>query len=90
VGTSIRDSAERTSSGDSTTVKFEENAAAIRQMLDGMCVNTMVVGERIELGSDADNIRIDVPAARIFVGYGRAARWPSLILRPAARSATSR
>jgi YVTN family beta-propeller protein len=31
------------------------------------------VRERIELGSDADNIRVDAAASRIFVGYGSGA-----------------
>jgi YVTN family beta-propeller protein len=30
---------------------------------------------QIDLGDDADNIRLDIPANRIVVGYGRAA-WP--------------
>src|SRR5215472_802834 len=43
VGTSICDSAERTGSSTSTMVRFGENAARIRQTLEGMCVNTMVL-----------------------------------------------
>src|SRR6266853_1177000 len=42
VGTSIWDSAERTSSRPSTTRRFVEKAARIRQRLDGMCVKTIV------------------------------------------------
>jgi len=43
VGTSIWERAERTSSSVSTMVTFGENAARIRQTLEGMCVNTMVL-----------------------------------------------
>jgi YVTN family beta-propeller protein len=42
--------------GDGSVRLFEGNAYAAK--------------ERIELGSDADNIRIDAAAHRIFVGYG--------------------
>src|SRR5262249_58399111 len=43
VGTSICDSAERTSSNAMTSVRSQENATTMRQMLDGMCVNTIVL-----------------------------------------------
>jgi hypothetical protein len=43
VGTSICDSAERTRSRPSTIVRFGENAARMRQMLDGMWVKTIVL-----------------------------------------------
>src|SRR4029077_16716979 len=43
VGTSICESAERTRSNPSVSVRSGENAAAIRQMLDGIWVNTMVL-----------------------------------------------
>ncbi len=39
--------------------------------------------ERIELGSDADNIRVDAKARRIFVGYGSGAL---AVIDPATRS----
>src|SRR5882757_4904145 len=42
VGTSIWESAERTSNRPSTTRRFVENAARIRQRLEGMCVKTIV------------------------------------------------
>src|SRR5260370_12552734 len=42
VGTSICESAERTSNKPSTTKRFVENAARIRQRLEGMCVTTML------------------------------------------------
>src|SRR5258707_3840353 len=42
VGTSICESAERTSNSPSTTRRLVENAARIRQRLEGMCVKTMV------------------------------------------------
>ena len=38
VGTSIWESAERTSNNPRTTVRLGEKAARMRQMLDGMCV----------------------------------------------------
>src|SRR6516225_1480270 len=43
VGTSICDSAERTSSKASTNTRFGESAARIRQTLDGIWVNTIVL-----------------------------------------------
>src|SRR4051812_47814083 len=43
VGTSICDSAERTSSRISAVSRFGARAAAIRHRLDGMWVNTMVL-----------------------------------------------
>src|SRR5215510_837727 len=43
VGTSICDSAERTSSSANTAVRFGVKAAMIRQTLEGMCVNTIVL-----------------------------------------------
>src|ERR1700686_2127541 len=43
VGTSICESAERTSSSPSTTRRFVEKAARIRQRLEGMCVKTIVL-----------------------------------------------
>ena len=43
MGTSICDSAERTRSRPSTIVRFGENAARMRQMLDGMWVKTIVL-----------------------------------------------
>src|SRR5260370_8492679 len=42
VGTSICESAERTSNRPRTTRRFVENAARIRQRLEGRCVKTMV------------------------------------------------
>src|SRR5262245_46794919 len=43
VGTSICDSADRRSNKAMTTVRSQENAATMRQMLDGMCVKTIVL-----------------------------------------------
>ena len=43
VGTSICEKAARSSRSASTTGRLEANAAAIRQMLEGMWVNTMVL-----------------------------------------------
>src|SRR5215475_5123006 len=43
VGTSICESAALTSSSPRAKIKFGENAAAIRNILDGMCVNTIVL-----------------------------------------------
>src|SRR5436305_11924358 len=43
VGTSICDSADRNSSRPSAMVRFGANGARIRNTLDGMCVNTMVL-----------------------------------------------
>src|SRR4051794_15371163 len=53
VGTSICDSAARTSSRPSTILRSDENAAAIRQMLEGMCVNTMVLTRPMRRDSQA-------------------------------------
>jgi DNA-binding beta-propeller fold protein YncE len=39
--------------------------------------------ERIELGSDADNIRVDAAASRVFIGYGSGAL---AVIDPATRS----
>src|SRR5229473_1695827 len=39
--------------------------------------------ERIELGSDADNIRVDAAASRVFIGYGDGAL---AVIDPATRS----
>src|SRR5262245_3964712 len=43
VGTSICESAERRSSSASTMVRLGENAARMRQRLEGICVNTIVL-----------------------------------------------
>src|SRR5689334_7122164 len=43
VGTSICDSADRTKSKASAIVRSGDSAARIRQMLEGMCVNTIVL-----------------------------------------------
>ena len=53
MGTSICESAERTSSSDSTAVRLEQNAAAIRQRLEGMWVNTIVLMRPMRRASQA-------------------------------------
>ena len=55
--------------GDGSVRLFEGNDYAAR--------------ERIELGNDADNIRIDAAAGRIFVGYGSGAL---AVIDPSTRS----
>src|SRR5262245_5198618 len=62
VGTSIWDRAERTSRSPSTNVRLLENAAMIRQTLEGMCVKTMVL------------IRPKCFPNRAATGYEKAAR----------------
>src|SRR6516165_12243190 len=53
VGTSICDNAERTSNSASTIVRFGENAATMRQMLEGIWVNTIVLTRPKRLPSRA-------------------------------------
>ena len=51
VGTSICDNKARTSSKHKTQNKFGVNAAIINKMLEGMCVNTMVLSKPIRLAT---------------------------------------
>src|SRR5258708_2862050 len=53
VGTSICESAERTSKRPSTTRRLVEKAARIRHRLEGMCVKTMVFTRPKRLDSRA-------------------------------------
>src|SRR5262249_34262253 len=53
VGTSIWESAARASSSAMTSVRSQENATTMRQMLDGMCVNTIVLIRPTRLPSQA-------------------------------------
>src|SRR5215204_4493807 len=51
VGTSICDSAERTSSRPSVRYRLGENAARISSTLDGICVNTIVLMRPMRVAS---------------------------------------
>src|SRR5439155_16852536 len=53
VGTSICESADRISNSASTIVRLGEKAARIRQMLDGIWVNTIVLTSPIRFASRA-------------------------------------
>src|SRR6188472_1160974 len=53
VGTSICDSAERSSNSPSVRYRLGENAARIRNTLEGICVNTMVLTSPMRLAIQA-------------------------------------